>query len=364
MIDTQRLEAIYKDSIYDAQEFNKTQIMRDVTYIPGNNTEDILFITERLESHRDEVQEMVDRLHPSFGIGNSLLYMPILPNKMHWGNIDHCTMLMHLALALDIMEHVQARQPHSDFPDGIPVIKKVKKDVEDTALTYLDTISINRAYTMPKGHVVITPNYRVYAGGGQNIEAARVYHNAPEEPIERFIERILACIRQLKEAQESSNTVLTPFELRIIDELFTTVRMAIKITTDYRVAHYAGYDDTLEMMSLYHNESKDSFINRVINRLDELKASDPSIRRFIIATATGGLMETPEIEYEKFDVIEAHNSQQALSDYNKKHGCQYFYGKVILESKLSTDVIRRAITNSKDVNEIYVNLLKEYDALI
>lgn len=59
--------------------------------------------------------------------------------------------------------------------------------------------------------------------------------------------------------------------------------------------------------------------------------------KFIVALEAGGLMEMPHFEYSAAQVIEAETPEEAVDIYNKKNGCNYFYGCVIgyyLEGKI------------------------------
>lgn len=59
-----------------------------------------------------------------------------------------------------------------------------------------------------------------------------------------------------------------------------------------------------------------------------------------------------------YDVIEAESKEEACSIYNKKHKCDYFYGRVMaeLQAGIITDLdryarrfdVEKAISNSKD----------------
>lgn len=62
-----------------------------------------------------------------------------------------------------------------------------------------------------------------------------------------------------------------------------------------------------------------------------LPKARPRKRKFLVATAVGGVQEHPEIDYEKFDVIEGSNAACAKATYDVKHNCSYFYGEVIAE---------------------------------
>lgn len=53
--------------------------------------------------------------------------------------------------------------------------------------------------------------------------------------------------------------------------------------------------------------------------------------KYVVALATGGLQEDPEIRYSGFEVVEAPNPQVACAMYNSKHNCNFFYASVIGE---------------------------------
>lgn len=48
--------------------------------------------------------------------------------------------------------------------------------------------------------------------------------------------------------------------------------------------------------------------------------------KYIVALATGGLMECPVMYFEDFQVIDAENEKQAQEIYNEKNKCNFFYG--------------------------------------
>ena len=51
--------------------------------------------------------------------------------------------------------------------------------------------------------------------------------------------------------------------------------------------------------------------------------------KYIVATSNGGLMECPEVYYDKFQLIEADSEDLARKIYNDKNNCNFFYGAVI-----------------------------------
>ena len=55
------------------------------------------------------------------------------------------------------------------------------------------------------------------------------------------------------------------------------------------------------------------------------------MKKYIVAEQTGGLQESPELRYSRYDIIEANNEKEGRDIYNKKHNCYYFYGETIGE---------------------------------
>jgi hypothetical protein len=53
---------------------------------------------------------------------------------------------------------------------------------------------------------------------------------------------------------------------------------------------------------------------------------------YLIALATGGIMESKKIEYSDFQVISANTKQEALDKYNKINNCDFFYGTCMVEN--------------------------------
>lgn len=53
--------------------------------------------------------------------------------------------------------------------------------------------------------------------------------------------------------------------------------------------------------------------------------------KYLVATWVGGVMENPEITYEKFQVIEANDPKEACEIYNQRNNCVYYYGTTLCE---------------------------------
>lgn len=70
------------------------------------------------------------------------------------------------------------------------------------------------------------------------------------------------------------------------------------------------------------------------------------INKYIVALATGGLMESPKVYYENFQIIEAENKDEAKEIYDKKNNCNYFWGKVICKYDETNNVHKSLIKQS------------------
>ena len=55
------------------------------------------------------------------------------------------------------------------------------------------------------------------------------------------------------------------------------------------------------------------------------------MKKFLVATANGGLMEQPEITYDDYQIIEANDSDEACEIYDRKNNCSFFHGECIGE---------------------------------
>jgi len=55
------------------------------------------------------------------------------------------------------------------------------------------------------------------------------------------------------------------------------------------------------------------------------------MNKYLVALASGGLMEHPGIEYSEQEVIEANSQEEAAKIYNEKNKCSYFCGSVVAE---------------------------------
>lgn len=55
------------------------------------------------------------------------------------------------------------------------------------------------------------------------------------------------------------------------------------------------------------------------------------MKKYLVALASGGVMEQPDFTYSDYDIIEAQDENEACEKYNQKHNCSYFYGACIGE---------------------------------
>ncbi len=51
--------------------------------------------------------------------------------------------------------------------------------------------------------------------------------------------------------------------------------------------------------------------------------------QYLVALKVGGLMESPEIEYRDYQIINADIPEAAVEKYNEINNCNYFYGHCI-----------------------------------
>lgn len=53
------------------------------------------------------------------------------------------------------------------------------------------------------------------------------------------------------------------------------------------------------------------------------------MNKYIVALQAGGLMESPEIYYTDYQIINADTKTEAVRIYNEINKCDYFYGDVV-----------------------------------
>ena len=73
-----------------------------------------------------------------------------------------------------------------------------------------------------------------------------------------------------------------------------------------------------------------------VNITTEVEAKESNTQgkhAYVVALCCGGLMESPEIYYEDYQVIYADSAEEARCKYNKINNCSYFYGEVMSQIK-------------------------------
>lgn len=53
------------------------------------------------------------------------------------------------------------------------------------------------------------------------------------------------------------------------------------------------------------------------------------MNKYIVALLTGGIMESPEINYVNYQIVKADTKKKAVEIYNETNKCDYFYGDVV-----------------------------------
>ncbi len=60
-----------------------------------------------------------------------------------------------------------------------------------------------------------------------------------------------------------------------------------------------------------------------------MKTYDKGKHVYLVATAVGGVMEHPDVEYQNKKYIRADSRRQACEIYNDICKCNYYYGEVL-----------------------------------
>jgi hypothetical protein len=126
MITSNRVNEIFMDCLFKEDEDHTNHIL--VKAIMS----DIGFHPQRLESHRKDVEELLDDLPVSFkqssGGGMSFLNACVDKNGTQWGEHRNMEQLFALGMGLGIVEECAPRKMWSILPGGMPyyVIKDEK----------------------------------------------------------------------------------------------------------------------------------------------------------------------------------------------------------------------------------------------
>lgn len=85
------------------------------------------------------------------------------------------------------------------------------------------------------------------------------------------------------------------------------------------------------------------------------------MKKYIVGLNTGGLMECPEITYQRFQVIEAETPKEAEDKYNEINNCNYFYGRTICEYTDRASYLLKSRSISDQTLDLLKNTLPEFD---
>ena len=144
MIRTYELKEIFMDCLFNEDELVNGVPTIEPVYVNGV-LHNIGFHPDRLESHRNDIQTMVDQLGDSFTVGDSFLNMCIDKNGNHWGEHISSEQLLTLSLGLQIIEYVvDPEQAKEIMPSSMPLIRR--KDNSST--THSTTLFNNTSFDM------------------------------------------------------------------------------------------------------------------------------------------------------------------------------------------------------------------------
>lgn len=127
MINPEELERIFMNCLFADFEMDqgivddpaKTVIVEGITATYGFNR-------ARLETHRQEVIDMINQLPDTFqvngGGGQSFLQMCVTKDGTQWGEHRDMEKLLTLAIGLDIGGYCMPRQMWQMFPGGMPYV--------------------------------------------------------------------------------------------------------------------------------------------------------------------------------------------------------------------------------------------------
>lgn len=127
MIDARRVNEIFEDCLFkdeetlDNNEFtSKPILIKGITMYVGFNS-------ERLNENKDEINDLINKLHPNFKKGWSFSNMCLTDNDNNIWTGSHRTMeeLLILGLAIKKIEYCCDRDMWSIFPDGMPYIRVI-----------------------------------------------------------------------------------------------------------------------------------------------------------------------------------------------------------------------------------------------
>ena len=125
MINLEKLQEILNDSLYNPEEVPDNKPPSDAM-IGDGIARRFAFHPLRLESHSDEIIDMLRMMDPAFmqsgGQGMSFLNMPMDKDGNQWGEQVHAGDLIALGNALGLVEIPVPRDMWNILPGGVPYI--------------------------------------------------------------------------------------------------------------------------------------------------------------------------------------------------------------------------------------------------
>ena len=114
------VSTVFNDCLFSVDEDSSDMIK--ATSIQLN----VGFCEERLKSHDDDIQSMINELPDSFkkdgGGGMSFLNMCVTKDGFQWGEHNNMDQLVALGIATGKMSYLMPRELWSSFPGGMPYL--------------------------------------------------------------------------------------------------------------------------------------------------------------------------------------------------------------------------------------------------
>lgn len=123
MINAEKVKNIFVDCLYRNNEVVANEIPKEAIIVKGI-TLTVGFNPKRLEPHKEEIENMLNKLNDTYKKGWSFLNMCFDKNDEQWTG-SHKTMeqLMILGMAINKIEYCCDREMWSMLPGGVPYIK-------------------------------------------------------------------------------------------------------------------------------------------------------------------------------------------------------------------------------------------------
>ena len=88
------------------------------------------FHPDRLESHKEEIKELLEELHPNFKEGWSFLNMAEDKHGKLWGQHIDVENLILMSIGLGLMKYCAPREIWSALPGGMPYVQVIVEKEE------------------------------------------------------------------------------------------------------------------------------------------------------------------------------------------------------------------------------------------